>query len=105
MWNGPLSKSFQQSDFIAWERCGHMSGLSARSSTAGLDDIRGASGLIRGARSKRVAGFSLKCDGISSQDSSFAWCTSLLPAAVPVSPYSGSIDHTVITRAAKSIGF
>jgi hypothetical protein len=53
--------------FIAWERCGHMSGLSVRHMTAGLDEVRGASGLIKGARSRRVTGFSLSHVGISSQ--------------------------------------
>lgn len=53
--------------FNAWERCGHMSGLSARPMTAGLDEVRVASGLIKGARSKRVTGFSLSRVGFSSQ--------------------------------------
>jgi hypothetical protein len=35
--------------------------------TAGLDEVRGASGLIKGARSKRVTGFSLSSVGVSSQ--------------------------------------
>ncbi|KUM23425.1 hypothetical protein AU467_33550 [Mesorhizobium loti] len=43
MWNGHAGKrSFRH--FIQRDRCGHMSGLSARSKTAGLDEIRDARG-------------------------------------------------------------
>ncbi|MCA1458932.1 IS3 family transposase [Bradyrhizobium sp. BRP22] len=43
MWNGPWYKGFF-SRFHTWERCGHMSGLWARDITAGLDEVREASG-------------------------------------------------------------
>ena len=43
MWNGPRCKGFF-SRFHTWERCGHMSGLSARPMTAGLDEVRDAGG-------------------------------------------------------------
>lgn len=43
MWNGPAGKCFFR-HFVLRERCGHMSGLSARSWTAGLDEIRDARG-------------------------------------------------------------
>ena len=43
MWNDPPGKGFFQT-LITWERCGHMFGLSARFWTAGLDEVRDASG-------------------------------------------------------------
>jgi|TARA_B100000749_G_C18097676_1_gene330437 hypothetical protein len=43
MWNDPLGKGFFR-QLITRERCGHMFGLSARRLTAGLDEIRDASG-------------------------------------------------------------
>lgn len=49
-----------------------MSGLFARSSTAGLDEVREAGGWIKGARFVRVTGFGLTCFGISSRGSSSA---------------------------------
>jgi hypothetical protein len=39
----PLRQELFQT-FLQRERCGHMSGLFARSSTAGLDEVRDASG-------------------------------------------------------------
>ena len=43
MWNDPPGKGFFRR-LITWERCGHMYGLSARLWTAGLDEVRDASG-------------------------------------------------------------
>lgn len=57
-----------------------MSGLLARSKTAGLDEVREASGSIKGARFERVTGFGLSCFGISSRGFIGCWCTSHLPA-------------------------
>ena len=44
-----------------------MSGLFVRCDTAGLDEVREAGGLIKGARLERVAGFCLSCFGIASR--------------------------------------
>ncbi len=44
-------------DFTIRERCGHMSGLLARPMTAGLDEVREASGFIRGACCNARRGF------------------------------------------------
>lgn len=81
-----------------------MSGLSARLVTAGLDDIRGAKGLIRGARSMRVAGFSLRCVGISSHR--FIVCVVHLTSADSRAEQLVSLqdDHTVTVSAAKFVG-
>ena len=40
----PRRQALSSDDFIPQERCGHMSGLSARSLTAGLDEVRDARG-------------------------------------------------------------
>lgn len=56
MWNGPRCK-MHFSDFIRRERCGHMSGLLVRPMTAGLDEVREASGFIRGSCCDARRGF------------------------------------------------
>ncbi|MER9064774.1 hypothetical protein [Mesorhizobium sp. M0698] len=43
MWNGHAGKRFFR-HFIQRDMCGHLSGLSARSKTTGLDEIRDARG-------------------------------------------------------------
>lgn len=45
------------SNFIRRERCGHMSGLLVRPKTAGLDEVREASGFIRGSCCDARRGF------------------------------------------------
>lgn len=74
-----------------------MSGLSARHTTAGLDEVREAGGWIKGARFVRVTGFGLSCSGISSRGFIVCLCTSLLPAS-PVSSYgrSGSLSGDLV---------
>jgi hypothetical protein len=39
----PLRQVLSQT-MVPWEQCGHMSGLFARSKTAGLDEVRDTSG-------------------------------------------------------------
>lgn len=53
MWNGPVSKVFIAQMTVG--QCSHMSGLLARSTTAGHDEICDADRLITLTRCKRIA--------------------------------------------------
>jgi len=82
MWNDPPSKGFFQT-FDHAERCGHMSGLSARFWTAGLDEVRDASGWSTARALSALTQATSLASGFRPVESSSASCTSPLPATVP----------------------
>lgn len=76
------------------ERCGHMSGLSARSKTAGLDEVRDAEGLIKATRCMRIAGTASSASGFRPTSSSLSSC------ALPLCPtQAGQITAFVLVGA------